>query len=80
MGFGDDFEFDPESRMVDKVYTSEDHDTELSLRPHTLAEYIGQEKAKEILKIYIEAAKLRVINGFLHFFRPHRNLLSLTSL
>ena len=35
-------------------YTPEDTDTELSLRPHSLDEYIGQEKNKEILKIYIE--------------------------
>ena len=32
---------------------------ELSLRPKTLNDYIGQEKAKENLKIYIEAAKAR---------------------
>jgi len=59
MEFTDDVEFDYESRMVDTEYTSEDRDTEFSLRPHTLSEYIGQEKAKEILKIYIDAAKLR---------------------
>lgn len=32
---------------------------ELTLRPQTLEEYIGQEKAKENLRIYLEAAKLR---------------------
>ena len=32
---------------------------ELSLRPHTLEEYVGQEKVKENLRIYLEAAKLR---------------------
>jgi Holliday junction DNA helicase RuvB len=37
----------------------EDQAVELSLRPRYLAEYIGQSKAKENLKIYIEAAKLR---------------------
>lgn len=52
-------DFDAENRMVDTEYTSDDRDTEFSLRPHTLNEYIGQEKAKEILKIYIDAAKLR---------------------
>ncbi len=52
-----DFEYD--GRMVDTEYTPEDTDTELSLRPHALDEYIGQEKNKEILKIYIEAVKLR---------------------
>nr|WP_208414411.1 Holliday junction branch migration DNA helicase RuvB [Paenibacillus castaneae] len=37
----------------------EDQAVELSLRPRYLAEYIGQTKAKENLKIYIEAAKMR---------------------
>jgi Holliday junction DNA helicase RuvB len=35
------------------------NDVELSLRPKTLSEYIGQDKVKENLKIFIEAAKLR---------------------
>lgn len=48
-----------EGRMVDADYSPEDTDTELSLRPHALDEYIGQEKAKEVLKIYIDAVKLR---------------------
>ena len=52
-------EFDFESRIVSSEYTSSDADAEVSLRPRTLAEYIGQEKAKENLKIGIEAAKLR---------------------
>lgn len=39
--------------------TGEDGDTDTSLRPKVLNDYIGQEKAKENLKIYIEAAKLR---------------------
>ena len=34
-------------------------DGEGSLRPKTLTEYIGQEKAKENLSIFIDAAKLR---------------------
>ncbi len=59
MEYFDDTEFDYEARMVDTEYTPEDTDTELSLRPHSLDEYIGQEKNKEILKIYIEAVKLR---------------------
>src|SRR5699024_8215574 len=37
----------------------EDFDNEASLRPKTLDEYIGQEKAKENLKIYLQAAKMR---------------------
>ena len=36
-----------------------DSEIEYSLRPKRLAEYIGQKKAKENLKIYIEAAKKR---------------------
>ncbi len=32
---------------------------ELNLRPHTLEEYVGQEKVKENLRIYLEAAKRR---------------------
>nr|WP_240353874.1 Holliday junction branch migration DNA helicase RuvB [Cohnella algarum] len=37
----------------------EDQAVEFSLRPRYLAEYIGQSQAKENLKIYIEAAKMR---------------------
>ena len=66
MSFSDDMDFDIENRMVDTEYTSEDRDTEFSLRPHTLTEYIGQEKAKEILKIYIDAA----IRESLHQHEP----------
>ena len=36
-----------------------DDDGEYSLRPHTLAEYIGQEKAKGNLAVYIESARRR---------------------
>ncbi len=35
------------------------NDSELSLRPKTLSEYIGQQKVKENMKIFIEAAKKR---------------------
>ena len=52
-------EFDYESRIVAPEYTPTDSDTELSLRPKMLSEYIGQDKAKENLDIYIKAAKLR---------------------
>ena len=52
-------EFDFESRIVSGEYSPSDSDAEPSLRPKTLEEYIGQEKAKENLKIGIEAAKLR---------------------
>ena len=52
-------ESDFENRIVAPEYSSEDTDIEISLRPKRLSEYIGQEKAKENLKIYIEAAKKR---------------------
>ncbi len=50
---------DFENRIVTPDYSPEDVDLELSLRPRSLGDYIGQEKAKENLKIYIEAAKNR---------------------
>lgn len=46
-------------RIITTEVQEEDLRTEYSLRPQTLKEYIGQEKAKENLKIYIEAAKGR---------------------
>ena len=55
----EDMEFDFENRIVTSDYTAEDGDNENNLRPHTLQEYIGQSKSKEVLKIYIDAAKLR---------------------
>ena len=48
-----------EERLSAPEFTSNDIDTEYSLRPKTLSEYIGQEKVKENLSIYIEAAKAR---------------------
>ena len=53
------FDMDFENRIVTPEYTGADAETEFSLRPRTLAEYIGQDKAKENLSIYIEAAKMR---------------------
>ncbi|MBQ9673587.1 MAG: Holliday junction branch migration DNA helicase RuvB [Ruminococcus sp.] len=55
-------EFDLENRIVDTNEIPEDRiemDTDNPLRPKTLSEYIGQEKVKDNLKIYIEAAKQR---------------------
>ena len=52
-------EFDFENRIMNTSYHAEDADVDLSLRPKTLDEYIGQDKVKENLKIYIEAAKRR---------------------
>ena len=46
-------------RMITAEVLEEDIKIEGSLRPQTLDDYIGQEKTKENLKIYIEAAKQR---------------------
>lgn len=46
-------------RMIETGFTQEDVTIEFSLRPQTLKEYIGQEKAKESLQIYMDAAKQR---------------------
>ena len=54
-----DFFIADEERVIAPEYISDDNEIETSLRPHSLDEYIGQEKAKENLKIYIEAAKNR---------------------
>ena len=53
--FGNDIYEEP---IVAKTFLSEDA-AEGSLRPHTLKEYIGQEKAKENLSVFIEAARRR---------------------
>ena len=48
-----------EKRMITTDVTEEDLPLEGNLRPQPLDEYIGQEKTKNTLKIYIEAAKQR---------------------
>lgn len=55
----DEKEFDYEGRILSGDFSEEDSDTEVSLRPKTLEEYIGQKKAKDNMKIYIDAAKGR---------------------
>ena len=52
-------DFDNENRIVSPDLNEVDNDIETSLRPKTFNEYIGQEMAKENLKIYIDAAKAR---------------------
>lgn len=52
-------EMDFENRIITSSFTPDDNDIENSLRPKTLDDYIGQDKIKENLKIYIEAAKGR---------------------
>ena len=53
-----DFSQDYEAPIVTTSLIPQD-DGEVSLRPKTLAEYTGQEKAKENLSVYIEAARRR---------------------
>ena len=55
----DEEEYDYESRVVDRQVREEDSEIDSGLRPKSLDEYIGQEKAKENLKVYIDAAKQR---------------------
>lgn len=47
------------ARIIETEFHEEDFKLEGSLRPRTLDEYIGQKKVKEIMKVYIEAAKNR---------------------
>jgi Holliday junction DNA helicase RuvB len=48
-----------EERMISAKYSSEDGNIEAGLRPRFLDEYIGQDRVKEKLSIFIEAAKKR---------------------
>lgn len=52
-----DMEYD--ERYITAEYTPLDNDIELSLRPRTMEDYIGQEKVKENLEVYIQAALKR---------------------
>ncbi|MDE6568990.1 MAG: Holliday junction branch migration DNA helicase RuvB [Lachnospiraceae bacterium] len=46
-------------RSITTEFTEEDAGIENSLRPQMLSDYVGQEKVKKNLKVYIEAAKQR---------------------
>lgn len=48
-----------EERLVDGQSNDEEENTELSLRPQFLNQYIGQDKVKSEMKVYIQAAKQR---------------------
>lgn len=48
-----------EERIVDPNEHASDESIELSLRPQLLKDYIGQKEAKEMLEVYIQAAKMR---------------------
>ena len=56
--FSDNGGFEPEAPLVTTSLTRDD-EGEGSLRPKALTEYIGQEKAKGNLSIFIQAAKMR---------------------
>ena len=53
-----DFEQDMDERIVTTSLAQED-DNEASLRPRTLKEYIGQQKVKDNLSVFIDAARMR---------------------
>lgn len=48
-----------EERVVSQEAFEEEHQLELSIRPQTFAQYIGQKKVKENLEVFIKAAQLR---------------------
>ena len=49
-----------EKRVISTQLQEEDYKIESSLRPQRLEDYIGQEKIKSNMKVYIEAAKARL--------------------
>lgn len=51
--------YDEDERVITADARAEDNDIENALRPRTMDEYIGQDRVKEQLGIYIEAAKQR---------------------
>ena len=48
-----------ERRIINTELTAEDEKVESGLRPQYLGDYIGQERLKSMLKVYIDAAKSR---------------------
>lgn len=54
-----DLDLEMEDRILASALRAEDGEIEYSLRPKHLKEYIGQEKVKENLSVFIEAAKNR---------------------
>ena len=60
MDYNTDFEMDFEDRIMDtSEIPSDTIDSDNPLRPKTLEDYIGQDKAKENMRIFIEAARNR---------------------
>ena len=50
---------DEENLLIPNIQNEQEERNEITLRPKTLDEYVGQAKVKENMKIYIEAAKKR---------------------
>ena len=48
------FDLEDENRLITSTMKIEDSETEVSLRPKVLSDYLGQEKVKEQLGIFIE--------------------------
>ena len=48
-----------DERLITSGFRQEDEDQEQSLRPHTLADYIGQDRLKDTLSVYMQAATAR---------------------
>lgn len=61
-------------RIITTENLEEDVKIESHLRPQLLEDYIGQAKAKETLKIYIEAAKSRERRWIMCCFTVRRDL------
>ena len=70
------FDFQDEDRIITSTMKNEDIDVENSLRPKSLDDYLGQEKAKEQLKIFIEAAKSRNEQLIMFFYMDHQVLVN----
>jgi Holliday junction DNA helicase RuvB len=51
--------FDRENEITAATFNNGEEELELSLRPQRLSQYIGQDKVKEVLNIFIESAKIR---------------------
>ena len=48
-----------DDRIITEEKIEEDNDTEQSIRPDSIEEYIGQKDVKENIKVFIESAKIR---------------------
>ena len=49
----------PKARLTTPIVAEEEQTVDLSLRPHSLAEFVGQERLKSVLGMSIEAARKR---------------------